>query len=71
VAKSKQIVKLPRPMRALWGVLGAYWLSTILHPAFVWVAGLFAVMMLILWWDQLFPPPPESGPRGSAFSEEG
>lgn len=54
-----KIVKMPRPMRMVWGSLLAYWLSGIINPAFVAIAVLIALYIPILVVDPYFPSQPE------------
>ena len=53
--KSTKIVKLPGPMRMVWGALAAYWLRDIIHPAFTIIALMILLMIPVLIADQLFP----------------
>jgi hypothetical protein len=50
-----KIVKVPRPMRMVWGSAIAYWLSGIINPAFVAIAVLIALFIPILIADPYFP----------------
>lgn len=43
-----EYVKMPRPMRMVWGSLAAYWLSGVIHPAFIGIAALIALFIPIL-----------------------
>jgi hypothetical protein len=52
-------VKVPGPMRMVWGSLMAYWLSGIVHPAFVAIAVMIALFIPILIADPYFPTQPE------------
>jgi|GEM_PF-641895 len=55
-----KIVKVPKPMRMVWGSLAAYWLAGIINPAFVAIAAMIALFIPILIVDPLFPSRPES-----------
>lgn len=54
-----KIIKMPRPMRMVWGSLVAYWLAGIINPAFVAIAVMIALFIPILIVDPLFPSRPE------------
>jgi hypothetical protein len=43
-----KIVKMPRPIRMVWGSLVAYWLAGIINPAFVAIAVMIALFIPIL-----------------------
>ena len=53
--KTEAIVKLPGPMRMIWGALAAYYLRDIIHPAFTFIALMILMMLPILIADKLFP----------------
>jgi predicted signal transduction protein with EAL and GGDEF domain len=55
-----QIVKVPKPMRMVWGSLIAYWLAGIINPAFIAIAVMIALFIPVLIVDPLFPSRPES-----------
>lgn len=55
-----KIVKVPRPMRMVWGSLVAYWLSGIINPAFVAIAVMIALFIPVLVIDPYFPSRPEN-----------
>lgn len=55
-----KIVKMPRPMRMVWGSLVAYWLAGIINPAFVAIAVMIALFIPVLIVDPLFPSRPEN-----------
>jgi hypothetical protein len=62
-----QVVKIPRPMRMVWGGLAAYWLSGIIHPAFVAIAVMIVLFIPILI-NEYFKPelvlePPKPDPH--------
>lgn len=48
-------VKVPGPMRMVWGTLVAYWLSGVINPAFVAIAVMVAMYIPILIIDPYFP----------------
>lgn len=52
-------VKVPKPMRMVWGSLIAYWLSGVINPAFVAIAVMIALYIPILITDPYFPTKPE------------
>ena len=52
-------VKVPKPMRMVWGSLIAYWLSGVVNPAFVAIAVMIALYIPILITDPYFPTKPE------------
>lgn len=54
-----KIVKVPKPMRMVWGSLIAYWLSGVISPAFVAIAVLIALFIPVLIVDPFFPTRPE------------
>jgi hypothetical protein len=54
------IVKVPKPMRMVWGSAIAYWLAGIVNPAFIVIAVMIALFIPILIIDPLFPTRPES-----------
>jgi hypothetical protein len=51
-----EMVTMPRPMRWLWGSVGAYWLTDAINPGFFSVAVMALVMIPILIVDFYFPP---------------
>ena len=53
--KTEAIVKLPGPMRMIWGALAAYYLRDVIHPAFTFIAVMFLMMLPVLIADKLFP----------------
>lgn len=57
------VVKVPRPMRMVWGSVIAYWLSGVINPGFVAVAVMIALFIPILIVDPYFPSQPESLPE--------
>lgn len=54
-----KIVKMPKPMRMVWGSLVAYWLAGIINPAFVAIAVMITLFIPILIADPFFPNIPE------------
>ncbi len=56
---SLKIVKMPGPMRMVWGSAIAYWLSGIINPAFIAIAVMIALFIPVLIADPLFPGRPE------------
>ncbi|MDO9142417.1 MAG: hypothetical protein Q7U38_19025 [Methylobacter sp.] len=52
-------IKVPRPMRMVWGGLIAYWLSGVINPAFVAIAVMIALYIPILIADPYFPSQPK------------
>ncbi len=57
------VVKVPRPMRMVWGCLVAYWLSGVVNPGFVAIAVMIAMFIPILIVDPYFPSQPEIQPE--------
>lgn len=57
------VVKVPRPMRMVWGCAIAYWLSGIVNPGFIAIAVMIALFIPILIVDPYFPSQPESLPE--------
>lgn len=55
-----KIIKMPRPMRMVWGSAIAYWLSGIINPAFVAIAVMIALFIPVLIVDPYFPSRPEN-----------
>ncbi|WP_432741787.1 hypothetical protein ABXJ76_15705 [Methylobacter sp. G7] len=55
-----KIVKMPRPMRMVWGSLVAYWLAGMINPAFVAIAVMIALFIPVFIVDPLFPSRPEN-----------
>ncbi|MGZ4979121.1 MAG: hypothetical protein ACXV8O_18415 [Methylobacter sp.] len=55
-----KIVKMPTPMRMVWGSLVAYWLADIINPGFVAIAVMIALFVPILINEYLFPAAPQS-----------
>ena len=55
-----KIVKVPKPMRMVWGSAIAYWLAGIINPACIAIAVMFALFIPILIVDPLFPSRSES-----------
>ncbi len=53
--KTEAVVKLPGPMRMIWGALAAYYLRDVIHPAFTFIAVMFLMMLPVLIADKLFP----------------
>ncbi len=51
-----EVIQMPRPMRWIWASLGAYWLSSIIHPGFFSIAIMALLMIPILIADVFFPP---------------
>ncbi|TAK63505.1 hypothetical protein [Methylobacter sp.] len=49
-----KVIKMPRPMRMVWGSAVAYWLSGIINPAFVAIAVMIALFIPILISEYLF-----------------
>jgi len=43
-----KIIKMPTPMRMVWGSLVAYWLAGIINPAFVAIAVMIALLIPVL-----------------------
>lgn len=56
---SLKIVKMPKPMRMVWGSLVAYWLAGIINPAFVAIAMMIALFIPVFIVDPLFPGRPQ------------
>ncbi|HEY8097493.1 MAG TPA: hypothetical protein VIE65_15590 [Methylobacter sp.] len=54
-----KIVKMPRPIRMVWGSLVAYWLAGMINPAFVAIAVMIALYIPIIIADPYFPSIPE------------
>jgi hypothetical protein len=54
-----KIIKVPKPMRMVWGCVIAYWLAGIVNPAFIVIAVLIALFIPILVVDSYFPGRPE------------
>ncbi|HEY8218874.1 MAG TPA: hypothetical protein VIF86_02125 [Methylobacter sp.] len=50
-----KIVKMPKPMRMVWGSLVAYWLADIINHAFVAIAVMIALFIPILINEYFFP----------------
>lgn len=57
--KSMKIIKIPGPMRMVWGSLVAYWLAGIMNPAFVAIAVMIALFIPITLIVPYYPNPPE------------
>ncbi len=55
-------VKVPGPMRMVWGSLVAYWLSGVINPAFVAIAVMIALFIPVLIADPYFPTQPDDFP---------
>lgn len=72
-----KLVKMPSVSRLLMGGLMAYWLSTIMNPAFVAIAVLFILLIPVLSVDNIFSrqfirayyPPPKIEPKVMSKSE--
>ena len=54
-----KIIKMPRPMRMVWGSLVAYWLAGIIHSAFVAIAVMIALFIPILINEHFFQALPQ------------
>lgn len=54
-----EIISMPRPMRWIWGSLGAYWLADMINPGFFSIALMALLMVPVLILDMYFPPEPE------------
>jgi len=54
-----KVVKMPGPMRMVWGSVIAYWLAGIVNPAFIAIAVMIALFIPILIADPFFPSQPE------------
>jgi uncharacterized ion transporter superfamily protein YfcC len=54
------IVKVPRPMRMVWGSVVAYWLAGVINPAFIAVAVLITLFIPVFIIDPYFPGRPEN-----------
>ncbi len=54
-----EIISMPRPMRWIWGSLGAYWLADMINPGFFSIALMALLMVPVLILDMYFPPDPE------------
>ncbi|MDO9269797.1 MAG: hypothetical protein Q7T96_11900 [Methylobacter sp.] len=57
-----KIVKMPTPMRMVWGSVMAYWLAGVIHPAFVAIAVMIALFVPILINEYSFSAPPNHQP---------
>jgi len=53
--KTEAEIKLPGPMRMVWGALAAYYLRDIIHPAFTFIAVMILMMLPVLIANKLFP----------------
>lgn len=53
--KTEAEVKLPGPMRLIWGALAAYYLRDIIHPAFTFITMMILMMLPVLIANKLFP----------------
>jgi len=53
------MVKIPRPMRMVWGSAIAYWLAGIVNPAFIAIAVMIALFIPVLIADPYFPGRPK------------
>jgi len=53
--KTGKAVRLPGPMRMVWGALAAYWLRDIIHPGFTFIAMMILLMIPVLIANTLFP----------------
>lgn len=54
-----KIVKVPRPMRMVWGSAIAYWLAGIINPAFIAIAVMIVLFIPVLIADPYFPSRPD------------
>ena len=54
-----KIIKMPGPMRMVWGSALAYWLSGIINPAFIAIAIMIVLFIPVLIVDPYFPSRPE------------
>lgn len=54
-----KIIKMPGPMRMVWGSAIAYWLAGIINPAFIAIAVMIALFIPVLIADPYFPSQPE------------
>jgi len=52
-----KVVKMPGPMRMVWGSVIAYWLAGIVNPAFIAIAVMIALFIPILIADPFFSEP--------------
>jgi hypothetical protein len=50
-----EMVKIPRPMRMVWGSAIAYWLSGVINPAFIAIAVMIALFIPVLIADPYSP----------------
>jgi hypothetical protein len=50
-----KVIKMPRPMRMVWGSAVAYWLSGVINPAFVAIAVMIALFIPILFAEHYSP----------------
>ncbi|MEE9354711.1 MAG: hypothetical protein V3U75_03895 [Methylococcaceae bacterium] len=53
-----KLIKLPGPGRMVWGAVGAYWLSHMIHPLFVFIAVIILLIIPILVVDDRFSQKP-------------
>lgn len=54
-----EIISMPRPMRWVWGSLGAYWLADMINPGFFSIAIMALLMIPVLIMDLYYPPQEE------------
>lgn len=55
-----EIISMPRPMRWVWGSLGAYWLADMINPGFFSIAIMALLMIPVLILDLYYPPQAEA-----------
>lgn len=65
-----EIISMPRPMRWIWGSLGAYWLADMINPGFFSIALMALLMVPVLILDMYFPPEPEPPVGSEEVAEE-
>lgn len=65
-----EIISMPRPMRWIWGSLGAYWLADIINPGFFSVAIMALLMIPVLVLDLYYPPEAEASKPDANLTQE-
>jgi hypothetical protein len=50
-----KIIKVPKPMRMVWGAAVAYWLAGVINPAFIAIAVMIVLFIPVLVSDPYFP----------------
>ncbi|PKM11638.1 MAG: hypothetical protein CVV13_08460 [Gammaproteobacteria bacterium HGW-Gammaproteobacteria-3] len=61
-AKTTQFIKIPGPMRIVWGSLGCYWLKDMLNPGFLTIAVMLLSLIPVLVMEKYFPGQSEKTP---------